>query len=580
MSSEFEALREDASAEQLPDPSATREVAAWVTLLLRTIKTCRLYDAANPNVARFRQELTDATGHLLDRHGALRIDMHSSAMTWQEQPVFESHSRDDNLAGTFHRDGVRALTFLPGMAAEEVQSLLDLLLRVTGPAHGDDDLVTLLWEANLPHVEVSAVPLEGEVDGAADAGLEETGPAMPWPDGAVRAEAAAHPVPSGGEAADSTTRSDDWASVDGVADPETVFEELEAGSAGFVERFDQERRAAHTLPLVTAVAEILGDALEAGSTAEDRAELAAFVPRLLREAIAQGEWSTAAEALRLLRACAPEEPLDAFLEGIRAQPSPVTHHAVAALDRQGDDAVEAFVDFALAMGPPAANWLMAILAESEQRRVRQRLAKAIAGLVREQPEVLLPWLSDERWYVVRNVVHIYSQIGGEATGGFVKAVMRHPEPRVRREVVDVLGRSDPDTARQMLTAMLEGAEPRLYATIIQRLAQDPAPEVAGVLLAAFAHEAFARRTEEEKRAVLMALATRGDAALEALEAELNRGGLFSRGDDSHWQALALCIARIGTPAALAVLERGAKSAKPGARKACAIALAAKGGSGA
>jgi hypothetical protein len=578
MSSEFEALREDAIAEQGPDPSATREVAAWVTLLLRTTKTCRLYDAANPTVARFREELAEATGHLLDRHGALRIEIQSSAMAWQGQPVFEAHSRDDNLAGVFHRDGVRALTFLPGMAAEEVQSFLDLILRVTGLAHGDDDLVTMLWEANLAHVEVSAVPLEGEVDGGDEEGGEDAGPAMPWPAAVVRADAASRPVPSGAEADDGATRSDDWASVDDAADPETVFEELEAGAAGFVERFDQERRAAHTLPLVTAVAEIIGDALEAGSTAEDRAELAAFVPRLLREAIAQGEWSTAAEALRLLRVCAPDEPLDAFLEGIRAQPSPVTHHAVAALDRQGDDGVEAFVDFALAMGPPAANWLMSILAESEQRRVRQRLAKAIAVVVQDEPEVLLPWLSDERWYVVRNVVHIYSQIGGEATGGFVKAVLRHPEPRVRREVVDVLGRSDPDTARRTLIGMLEVAEPRLYATIIQRLAQDSAAEVTAVLLAAFAHEAFARRTEEEKRAILMALATRGDAVLEALEAELGRGGLFARGDDSHRQALALCIARIGTPAALAALERGAKSAKSGVRKACTLALAAKGGS--
>jgi len=132
----------------------------------------------------------------------------------------------------------------------------------------------------------------------------------------------------------------------------------------------------------------------------------------------------------------------------------------------------------------------------------------------------------------------------------------------------------------MLVAMLEVSEPRLYATILQRLSADPAPEVTDVLLAAFAHETFARRSEEEQRAILKALATRGDAVLGALEAELNRGGLFARGDDAQRQAIALCIARIGTPDAVAVLERGAKGGKGGVRKACAMALQARGGSGA
>lgn len=571
---------QDAGTELLHDPAATRDVAAWVTLLLRAIKTCRLYDAANPTVQRFRIELAESTGQMLDRHGALRLDVQSSRMVCQEQVVFEAHSRDDNLPGVFHRDGVRALTFHPGMGPEEVGSLLDVILRVTGPAGGEDDLVTLLWEANLAHVEVSAVPLEGDVEGGdgEEGGGEDSPPSMPWP-GASAGTGGPAAASSAGPA-DEAVRSDDWSAAEGAADPETVYEELESMSAAQLERFTAERAADRGVALVTGVTEILGDAVASGATAEDRAELAPFVPRVLREAIAQGEWVTASEALRLYRACDPEASLEAFLEGIRAETSPVMHHAIAALDRQGDAEIEAFVDFATGMGPAATNWLMAILAGSEQRRVRQRLVKVLAALAAEQPEALLPWLSDERWYVVRNVVHVFSQIGGAATGGFVKAVLTHPEPRVRREVVEVLAGGEPETVRPMLVAMLEVSEPRLYATILHRLAEDPAQEVTDVLLAAFAHDAYARRSEEEQRAILKALATRGDAVLPALEAELQRGGLFGRGDDAGRQAIALCIARIGTPDALALLERGASSGPGGARKACAMALRARGGAGA
>lgn len=557
------------------DPAEAREVAGWVTLLLRSVKTCRLYDAANPNVTRFRRELAEATDRLLDRCGMLRLDVTSSSFVWNGETVFQAHSRDDNLAAVFHRDGVRALTLMSGIAYEEVQGLLDAVLRVTGPAPVDDDLVTMLWEANLPHLQVSAVPLEGDVDGGEEIAESDEGPRMPWP-GDLRVSVAPGP-PSDG-VTPLSTRSDDWASVDGAADPETVFEELESGSVEHLDRFQRERREAQEAPLVTAVAAVLADAFEAGATPEDRAELAAFAPRLLREAIAQGEWSAAGEALRLWRSGVQGDPVSGFLEGLRDPGSPVTAHALAALDRQGEDGLQAFLDFAAALGKPAAPWLMTVLAESQRRRVRQPLARIIADLVRDDPAVLEPWIADPRWYVVRNVVHIFSLVGvrGKAAADLVRAVLRHPEPRVRREAVDVLGQAAPEAARPLLIAMLEGAEPRLYSTILQRLSADPHPDVTACVLAAFESETFDDRSDEESRAILKALSTRGDAVLPALEQALNRGGLFAKGDEGRRQAVAFCIARMGTAAARAALERGTRSLKPAVRKACEQALSARG----
>jgi hypothetical protein len=70
----------------------------------------------------------------------------------------------------------------------------------------------------------------------------------------------------------------------------------------------------------------------------------------------------------------------------------------------------------------------------------------------------------------------------------------------------------------------------------------------------------------------MALATRGEAVLPALEAELfEGGGLFSRRQDANRQSIALCIARIASPQARAILERGARSNRAPIRKACLIA---------
>jgi HEAT repeat protein len=217
---------------------------------------------------------------------------------------------------------------------------------------------------------------------------------------------------------------------------------------------------------------------------------------------------------------------------------------------------------------------MEVLAESQQRRVRQPLARVVASLVREHPERMLPWLGDERWYVVRNAVHILSWIGGDAVAGYLRTPSGHPEPRVRREVVAALAGASHDVARPVLMAMLPEAGGRLFSTLVQQLASEEHPLVSQRLLELLRDERFTARPEDERRAVYLALATQGDAVVPALEEELHRGGRFARGLEPHWISVARCLARIATPAARETLARGARAPRPGVRRACEQALAA------
>jgi HEAT repeat protein len=155
--------------------------------------------------------------------------------------------------------------------------------------------------------------------------------------------------------------------------------------------------------------------------------------------------------------------------------------------------------------------------------------------------------------------------------GYLRAVNAHADPRVRREIVSALGDATPANARPILLSMLGGGDSRLFTAVLNQLALDADSAVTKRLVALLQDEHFARRSEDEKRAVFNALAGQGDAALMVLEEELTRGGLFERGLDSHWHAVARCIARIGTPAAVDVLEHHARSLRGGVRKACQLA---------
>src|SRR5262245_46827519 len=558
--------RTTTEASETVPPAAVRDVSGWINHLVRALKTCRLYDGNNPTVVRFREELHQGLKELLDRLGPVKLEVTSREILYEGASVYLARSRDDNLSGTFHRDGIHTLTFFPGVEAREIDAFLDQILRVTGPAADDDDLVTLLWEQNLPSLAVEAVPFEGDVDGAGADEADEPAP-TPWPGATSGGEAAPAPGATG-------SRSDDWHIAEDPGDVDSAFSGLEASAPTESVRFKTEYDAELQLPIVTGMVEVLADALGVAS-AEDRAELGRFLPRVLREAITLGEWAAARKLLAQMRGCDPQWSTETFFASLATASDLVTRKAVSALDRQSDEEVAEFLELAADLGTGAVEWLMVVLAESQQKRARRPLARSIAMLVKEEPQRVLRWLSDPRWYVVRNVVHILGWIGGDPVSGYLNAVATHPEMRVRREALATLSQCSPAIARPILLTMLESAEPRLFTIILQQLSLIADPEVATRLVALLRDEHFHDRSEDERRAVFMALAAQGDPVLARLEEELNRGGRFGQSLDFHWQSLALCIARIGTPSALRVLDRGLKSPKTGIRKACQLARSMK-----
>ena len=561
-----------------PDSSA-KAVGTWVQMLGRTLKTCRLYEGQNPTVVKFRDDLAGALQNLLQSQGTFTLRFTSDDVRYEEESLYHARSRDDNLALLFYRDGVRGLTFAPGAEAREVQALVDALLLVSGPSSSHDDLVTLLWEAHLAHVEVDYVPAEGDVGTGAPGAAEEERQLVPFPTGGRPAEG-----PEADQAQDAAStdrqgarqeggsRSDDWTTGNLTVEIEAGFEELDFLAPSETERFRREYRAEHEVSPGTTALAIVRAFLGAEVTTEDRIELGAFLPRLLRLAVSRGAWLEAREALRLIGECGtPGWSPDTFVQEL-LQPitiSTIAEHA----DRQPPAELQDLVALALELGDGAVDLLTLVLGESRQPGNRRILAEAIAELTRDRPERLAPWLADPRWKVVRNVVHILGWIGTDAIVGLLRGVVRHPEPRVRLEIVTALGQVDPLLARPLLLKLLENADVRLFAAVLQRLSVERNTAVARLVLAYLQDPGFDARPPEEKRSIYAAIAAAGtDEILPELQAELLQSAWFARGQDAHRAAVARCVARIGTPQARMVLERGAQSRRPPVRKACEEAL--------
>jgi hypothetical protein len=491
-----------------PDPKSAA-LAAWLGQFSRTLKTCRLYDARNPNTIRFREELGTQLEALLEAHGAFRLEFSAHRVACDGRIVLAAREREENFAMPFYRDGLRTLTFNPGVETAELDLLVDLVLRVTARSAGSgDDLVTLLWDANLPHVDMSYISSQTETDLADDgdellAGATPGTPGaelMPWPGSAggggggsattaggtgtasatggagigggsaIRGTAGAGDTDSAeaspdGEAPDHALvqRSEDWLAGEPAHELLACFDALDATSAEDVDRFMThmlDERVSRTAPATLA---LVRETLRAGLLPGDHEDLEDLLVRVLHDSIAAAEWNDARDAVDALTECT-EGQWDALslVETLAHPDSPVTSSLVAHLDGHALADVHAFVEFARTLGPAAIEWLMGIVAIANHQRTRRTLVRALADLCGGNPERLAPWLTDPRWYVVRNAVLVVGSVEGGANAGLFRHLLRYPDARVRHEVVAALARCDADDARR-LPPRAEGNGPCLSA---------------------------------------------------------------------------------------------------------------------
>ncbi len=568
---------QDAAHEQLekgraPAPPEVKAAASWLGMFVRTLKTCRLYDAGNPTVVRFREELAAALPEHLNEVGALAYRFTADTVTCQEQVIYTARTRDDNLAFAFYRDGVRGLTLSPGVESYEVEALVDAVLAVTGQNLDGDDLVTLLWEANLRHVDMDYIPAEGE-SGADAVSSVEDGPLLPWPT-AEGEESAGNVTPGSAEEAEARKheRSEDWALGEATEEVEATFAELDFMAPQEAKRFLGEFEAERAVPPAAAALAVANACLYADPTEDDRRELARFLPRVMRSSIGAGAWSEARTALLLVRDTQSPEWSDETFAQEMLQPVSIAR-VVEKLDSQGPATVSEFIGLAHEIGPPALDWLTLVLSESQARMTRQLVAEAIAVRIQDDPSRLAPWLSDPRWYVVRNVVHILGWVGGAAVVPMLQSALRFHDPRILTEVITALQGIELRLARPVLIKALEYADTKLFCAILQQLSAARDPATARYITAYLAQEKFLQRPVDERRAIYAAIAsTGGDEVVGELEQALNGGNWFDREQEVHRHAVARCLARIGTPRAQAVLEAGAQSRRAPVRQACIAAM--------
>jgi hypothetical protein len=561
-----------------------QHTAAWLRALARGLKMFRLYRHGNPVVLEARQQIAARLIELLNQHGAMDLRFTPTEILLKDESVVRpGANQEDNLRASelqlpfqFYRDGIRRLLILPEIPLDQVLLLMDGL-RATGVGpETHDDLVTLLWQGNLTHLQLETVPIEQTIylsvrrtggDGGGHPGLSYA-----WsPAGSeVRADLGQTSGPQGLH----RDTFDDWELPRTSVEVPSAYAELERSADIARSALLADWQAESARPWPERTPDVVRQLLELDPGDATRMALVSSLVSWVGGALQRCEWEEAQRALLTLLEIDPqhrwsEEPLTRALSGFNAA------EIAERLDEDEPADHARFSSLMVAIGRPALDLACCVMCMCLKVRPRAAASTAVCFLCSEHPEWLAPYVADSRWQMVRNVVFALGQIGGDEIVPLLRAASQHPEVRVRRATVQALGGVTTEMRTPLLLEQLSTRDPQLLAASLNMLTRERDPHVARAILARIQASDFESRSEDNQRALFSALAELADdRMIPALEHLLHEGGWFARRTVVR-VAAARTLRRIGTEPALAALEAGLRSKSDAVRAACLDAMSSR-----
>lgn len=123
--------------------------------LVKGLRAFQMYLPNNPVYQRAAQTVRGAFQPVwaagVDR---LVLQIVEGDIVWEETTVYHQPNKSESIAWALFKDGMRVLTFFPGVEEDEIIRFLDIVQRARNlSADAGDDLLTLLWEQDFALIQ-------------------------------------------------------------------------------------------------------------------------------------------------------------------------------------------------------------------------------------------------------------------------------------------------------------------------------------------------------------------------------------------------------------------------------------------
>ncbi len=564
-----------------------KSAVEFYNYLVKAIKAKLVYPASSKLPAQFRDEFIHKATEIIERANGLQFKITSSSILYNGTPVYESASKNENLAYIFFRDGLIGIEFLPGITPDELGNIVDLLAKMMRTSYVDDDLATLLWESNFEHIQYELIEEGLEIEtfeysadrfrntGANSGDIESffvNEGKLVFDEGEFEATRQANNSPfRGGAYATMSEKSHQFLNQisDFSQEEKKQIAELLASDANFQ----------HTDYLITIIFEILGMEKEVAGYVE----VLGFIGKALDSLTSSGnfigasmlinrmhELSNVLKNLKNQRA----EKIDNFLfecaskEKIAALSQ--TLNNIKDIDIHGLRAYLEQLPWA------AIDPLIGSLGELTEFKARLAVCEVLKTLGKDHIELLARGLEDEKWYVVRNIVGIMGELDNPRVINYLKRTIRHPDYRVRHETLTAVAKINSEESVDFMILALSDPDNKIQLASLRYLAEKKSKRAFMAVENLIKDKNFRNKPPEQIREIIEVYAILGQAkALPYIKSLLGKKLLFGSAMDERLRIYAAgALGKIDQAEAVALLNKLTSSKDT---KVAAAALRAIGG---
>ncbi|MHB1194520.1 MAG: HEAT repeat domain-containing protein [Longimicrobiales bacterium] len=535
------------------------QVRELFVVLGKALRAFQLYDENNPVRQRFVESLRQAVAQLWTECDHLALSVEEERILLGDQEVYRAESRSDSLAFLFFKDGVREITFLPGLEQDELVRFLGVLQRARKLTPEGDDLLTVLWEEDLQFFHYQYVDLLAEgvelptpgagntqsemkavLDAELEEGEEEEGPPKPG-EQAEQAPAA------------KTVNKDDFNPTLYSLDPR----ELQTLKAELDKELHRDLR--------NDVLSALFDRLAEANQSERQSEILGVLATLLPNFLSRGALDAATRILEELRKL---ESMPGVFDEQRLEQSRALLDEVSAPETIGE-LIQALYDGSIRATPQQlasflrflrAGALFPLLRASEtveHKELQAVLRTAVKGIAERNRGAVVRLLSEHDPVVASGAARLAGDMQIAEAGPALAGLLAHYDGKVRLAAVEAAVSLKASTAAQALQDTLDDPEREIRIAAARALAALRYTPASGRLEDILNSKEIRAADITEKVSFFEAYGTvAGDRAVGMLDKLLNSKGFLGKREPSEIRAAAaLGLGKVGSAASVASLRR-------------------------
>ena len=552
-------------------------------VISKGMRATQLYLPNNPVYQRAVDNIRAAFRQVWQATDDLVFDIGETEMRWEEHAVYSQAQRNESIAWTLYKDGVRSLTFKPGVEDAEIVRFLAVLHQAKNlQADAPDDLLTLLWAEDFQFVNYTfrelasenAVPIErGDTAPPVGGGGGDAGEAGRGTDPSTirrQVEEEAPPTREG------------LVSVD---DFDTTLYFLDDKE---IEYLHKEVEREYAQDLRRNVLAMLFDLLELQTYGTVRSELISILENFIPYLLGAGDFRSVAFILReskviqqRARELIPEHRQ--ILESLPArlsQPDALSQLLQSLDEAAGHPSEEELSELFTELRAEALITLMGWVPKLSNERVRELVKTSAERLATTHAAEVLKALGSDDPAVQIEMVRLAGRLKLPGAPDGMGALLERGDRELKLVVVEALTMIASPNAVRLLEKAIDDSDRDVRIAAVkflgQRGARNAFPRIEAAVLGNKLRDADLTEKMTFFEAYGALAGTSGIAVLEKLL--VPKTGLLARKEDPETRACAaMALGKIRAPAAREVLQKVSQDKEPLVRNAVSRALREVGG---